>query len=519
MNGLAKDRVRVLVIGLDGATPEIMFKLAEKGDLSNIKDLISHGAYGKLKSTIPPLSPTAWASLATGVNPGKHGIYGYSVSRNVYEEGFPRISLENMGVYTIWELASLYGKKVCVISYPFTYPPKPVNGILLSGMGAPRSRNFVYPAELEKFLVDEIGYYPDYDRKCLTDEKLYDEEMNRYISGVHRAAKHFLQHFDWDLLVAVFVEPDTAQHFFWHRMDKILKCYVEMDHIVGDLVKIARSIDEKTHIFIISDHGGRPLNKLVVLNNWLIKEGWLKLRKRALSEILRKFGINRENIKRILERVRLSKIVKETGLKASWLPSKTKGIWDIDWDKTLAYAHQTYGQIFINYDKVKTREDIIRLANQIANKLKDLTDPEDGQLIVKEIYLKHQIFSGSRAYDAPDIYVVPNDGYDFIAFHPQSDMNSLILQSPRSGTHSQEGIIICNGPGIKKGLCIDASIVDIAPTVLYLLDIPIPTYIDGKPLLEILEDNLRSKHALKQLKFKERTRIKQRVKVLRKQRK
>ncbi|MBW2173068.1 MAG: alkaline phosphatase family protein, partial [Deltaproteobacteria bacterium] len=264
--------MRVYVLGLDGATFDLIAPWVSRGELPNMKRLMDEGSHGSLMSALPAHSAPSWSSFITGKNPGKHGIFDF-----------------------IWAIASRYDKKVAVVNVPMTFPPEKVNGIMISGMDAPGiDSNFTYPTALSGEIKRIIG---DYSLEAGLWSYINKGEINLAIEKQHETidkrfevTKYLMNNYPWDLFVSVFTATDRVQHAFWKYMDPghplyrpeeakkygdaILNVYRKMDHIVGYLLD---HLSEDTVLFIMSDHGaGLCSNKTLYLNNWLCKEGLLE---------------------------------------------------------------------------------------------------------------------------------------------------------------------------------------------------------------------------------------------------
>ena len=527
---------KVLVIGLDGATFNVIKPLLKQGKLPTIAKLMDEGVYGELRSVTPPISPTAWASFATGMNPGKHGIFGFTSPKG----GIPSINSAKIGTLPLWEILSIHNKRVCVISVPFTYPPKEINGVIVTGMGTPDEKSdFVFPKELKKKLI-KFGYKPDFDRKCLDSEELFDEEIGGLLEGVWQTSKYLIKELDWGFFMVVFGATDTVQHIFWKYLDekhpqyekrkvnkygnKIYEYYQKIDKVISKLIGM---VDNNTYIIIMSDHGGGPVYKRVSLNKWLENEGLLKLKTDAkrksffssVQHLLVMIGLNRENLVKIADILGLkdflSKIMRlikvDSKFILKFIPSRLHDFFEsIDWKQTVAYAKDSYGNIYLNVDKSDKQYGEIR--EKIIEKIYNLVDPESGQKVVSKVFKRENLFWGPFVNSAPDIYAAPEPGYEIIGY---TLGNSIFLPPFRSGTHTEDGIFICKGPYIKRGHKIDGlKIIDLAPTILYIFGLPIPKDMDGKVLKEIFEDesNLAKRSIIYQ---DERNEIKAKIKKLR----
>lgn len=491
---------RVLVIGLDGGTWEILKPWIDSGELPALRSLIEHGFYGHLKSTIPMFTPTAWSSFMTGMNPGKHGIMGFIIYGR---DGAPKVAsaLDRRGE-EIWTILSKYGKRVVVINVPMTYPPKPVNGVLISGFPAP-SKGFAYPPEVERWLKRE-GYRVE---AKVEYEEGREESFIRAIRDLTKKRAEvglkLMARYDWDFFAIVFSGTDRLQHALWRFLDDehprhdaaraaeyrqvIFDYYNELDRIIGKFVSEAGS---DAYTIIMSDHGFGPLHKFIHVNEWLIRLGFLKLKKNLITRfkrILYLLGVTPENMYYFMARLHLAslrrKLGRERGRKL--LERLSLSYKDVDWKRTLAFSLGAMGQIYINRTRVKQREDYLSIREQIVNALRKLTDPETGECVVEEVFVKEQVYRGPLLDRMPDIVFIPKPGY--VAFEEYEFASNKVQSVSRtiSGTHRPYGIIIVSHHSIKGPIEINppAEIIDIAPTVLRILGVPIPNIMDGKPII------------------------------------
>ena len=119
---------KVVIIGLDGATWDVLTPLMARGEMPTLRRLAEEGASGTLKSTTPPMTPTACVTLYTGVNPGKHGIIGFE---NLPKDGQTELVNSTSWRYkTIWQILSENGRRSILVGLPLTYPPQEINGIV-----------------------------------------------------------------------------------------------------------------------------------------------------------------------------------------------------------------------------------------------------------------------------------------------------------------------------------------------------------------------------------------------------
>jgi predicted AlkP superfamily phosphohydrolase/phosphomutase len=306
---------------------------------------------------------------------------------------------------------------------------------------------------------------------------------------------------------------DTSEKY----KDKILEYYKKFDAYLG---KIMDYMDDDTILIVVSDHGAGPLHKEIALNEWLKKEGYLKFKKsegvnfqRSIKKIFSKIGLDTEKIKSLFHRIGLSGYIKSSPVfLREMIPSKEPKMWDIDLEKTKAYAHQSFGQIYINQKILKSTKEYENLRTDIIKKLYELKDPDTGSNVVKKVYKKEELYSGPNLPKAPDLYVVPiNETYEYVRF----SKGGSIFSFPRlPGHHNENGILIFYGKGIKRGLKLEnVRTYDIAPTILYIMSIPILMDMDGRVLKEIFEEGL-DKRPIKYQEVDEKEKIKDKIKEL-----
>jgi len=499
---------KVFVIGLDGATFDIILPLVERGDLPTFKKLMDEGSWGNLESTIPYLTPPAWTSSVTGVNPGKHNIFEF-FKRN---ESFDSLAVNSTDRHcpAIWNVLSDHGKVVGVFNVPITYPPEPVNGFMITGMGTPlRSKDFVYPVNLKDEIEEiEKEFSKGYLSLCVDhaylnkgDEQGFLYELYDITRRQERILRYLYNKFRPDFVMTVFDELDRLQHFFWRYMDKehilydpgkpdqikmaIFDYYKLLDEIIGRLVS---TLGDDTTVVIYSDHGFGPLEKEVYINQFLKKKRLLKTKFKIEMRLL---------MKGVLNRIFKNKfIIWEDGLNTR-----------IDWTRTKAYMDALAGQsIKINqkgnekYTRESTYHDVI-------DALLSLKDPSTGETIIINIHKREDIYSGPYVPNAPDLFLECKDGY-WLSLGFKKELVSITgyyssfgselskLAVIRSGEHRREGIAIFWGKPIRCSKIEKMDIVDITPTLMYILGLKIPDYVDGRVVEEIFEPDFIKKRPI-----------------------
>jgi predicted AlkP superfamily phosphohydrolase/phosphomutase len=522
---------RVMVIGLDGATWDLITPWAQQGKLPHLAQLMAEGAHGPLASTVPPISAPAWTSFMTGVNPGKHGIYHFQEHiPNSYQARL--VSGADVKAPTIWRILSEAGKSSISVNVAMTFPPERINGIVIAGVDAPGTGSqYTYPPELAKELEDAIGEYviePGIVEH--TRRGRYDAAFQAILFALEqrcKAVEYLMSHKPWDLFVVNFRATDNIQHHFWHFMDPthplydpqgaarygdcILQVYQRLDEWIGAL---RRRLDADTALILVSDHGAGPATaKAVYFNRWLAQQGWLTFageRSRSLAGRLRAglMGFLWKSIWHYLRKW-LGKRTKDTLRRlfpTLYDRARTPASYfAIDWAHTQAYSDEFREAIWINLRGrepqgiVSPGEEYERLRREIARRLSEsLIDPETGEHIVERVYLREELYHGPYAEQAPDIFVQLREQpyYRTRLSHttrrpePVQTLSreELLEDFLPPGLHRSEGIILLAGPNIKAGVPLhNASIMDAAPTILHLLGLPVPSHMDGRVLVEALE--------------------------------
>jgi len=512
---------KFLVIGLDGATLDLIEPWANEGKLPVLANLMHKGAYGRLQSVLPVLSSAAWPSFFTGMNPGKHGLYDF-VKRVPQSYRLRPVNRENMRGRSLWRILSDSGRKVIVINVPMTYPPEPINGKLITGLGTPNYKTFTHPPELTRTLL-ERGYQTS--RKVAFGpgaEQAYLQESLAIADQNTQTALWLMNEQEWDFLMVVYREPDDMAHFFWHYMDPthplhpqekenplkdaILHYYQKVDQAIGQLLEAS---GPDTNLMIMSDHGTGAFYKGVLLNEWLRQHGWLVIKSDStLNTLPRKtfarLGLTRSNISSTLRRMKMGRFerwIKDIlGNRIELLPTTSRAEFPdaIDWQKTKAYSFGYHGQIYINLQGrepsgiVSPGDEYDQLCKEISNALLTLIDPEDGKPVVDQVVHRSQVFHGPAFEDAPDLFVIMRAlSYITIMGYEIGSKPGEVLVPPhhyQSGCHRMEGVLAMAGPAVRSAGYIgnQASLPDLAPTILHLMGFPVPEDMDGKVLGDLL---------------------------------
>jgi len=489
---------KILFIGIDGAPFDLVMKWAEQGELPNIRHLLDKGAFGELKSVLD-ITPPAWSSIYTGKNAGKHGIFDF-MHRKVGTYDFAPANSTMRDSEDIWETLSKHGLKVGVVNAPLTFPVRPVNGFLISGFLTPgKGADYTYPASLKSEIRNLAPLFHPSSANELTlnlNKDAYMEDIAEELENLVKVSKYLMKKDDYDFFAVFISETDHVQHWFWENMrnkggtsegpkdkysDVILNTYRTTDSIVGELLE---GLDDDTTVVLVSDHGGTHLGRFFQTNYFLHSIGMLNFKtdfKSTLKQALYERGITQKLYQFLRS--------KQLFLLHYLLKPITLTVSDIDWERTAAYS-SGYGQIYLN---VRGRESrgivpkrrVDEIRNFILEKLNEIRDPESGKNPIEAVYRREEIFSGPHLDEAPDILLVLSEGYE--AFPWSSIADRLFTESVnRSGTHTTHGIIIMSGKNIRTERLDGATVLDVAPTILGIMNVPIPSDFDGHVLKNAL---------------------------------
>lgn len=504
---------KVLVIGLDGATFDLIGPWAEAGHLPHLARLMAEGAWGPIQSTIPAQSAPAWTTFATGLQPGRHGIYFFlGPSRD--SRYFRPVSADSVSGRSFWDLASEQGCRAGVVNVPMTYPPKPIaaGGYVIAGMPSPDVESAFWPPELHEEIVRQFGGYSveiavSQNRGQYLDQMLEGMEMRCSV------AEHLIEHKPADLFIVVFRMIDSIMHHYWSDMDPhhplhsklgkqaipdaILSGYRTLDGAVGRLLAKAGA---DTTVFLLSDHGFRAEYWRFAVNKWLRDRGLLALRRgrasllSGASSLVRRRGV-----------LKVAKRAFRLVAGSDWFQPV---VWSsVDWPRTRV----VFGPgpaLYVNlkgrdYEGVVAPEEYEALRDQLVADLKSVRDPEKGLPIFAEVYRREEIYEGQAVERAPDLVPVPaeytTDGRRWgYGLEPFPGAPALFGHAGRfAGVHAPEGIFMARGPQIQPGEVPAVHIADMAPTVLYALGLAVPHGLDGQVRTELFDPALVAGHPVR----------------------
>jgi len=512
------DIKKMIIIGVDGATFDVIDPYIEQGEFNGFQKISENGSRSPLCSSIPPVTGPSWVSFMTGKNPGKHGIFDFVKPAKGEIKRRP-VTFKHIKSKTIWHLVSEQRKKVGVINMPLTYPPPEINGFFITGLLTPSgASDITYPAELMDEVKKNAGPYTldvwwqYYGEKGV--EKFFDDMLECTRQRI-KVMDYLMDNKEWDLFMPVFIGSDRIQHYLWQYIhpadpanltkreqfftEKIKEYFLLVD---GYINKIIDRWENDANIIVISDHGFGPLTKKMYINRWLEENQYLFLQKNRHTHLfLKKWIMKLKRFLRQYDKLNLRKYI---------LPFARRGgrasAYDflnvIDWTQTRAYsASNTEQGIYLNLQGrepdgiVAQGEEYKKLRSEIIEELRKLKDPETGEPVISHIYTKEELYNGPLTDNAPDIIFFVKEG-EYLA---DVQLKDRIFEDANWtsgwGTHRLHGILMGYGPDIrKKGNVQNAHIMDLAPTILRLMNIPVPSDMDGKILEGMIEEDFLRKH-------------------------
>ncbi|HUB73230.1 MAG TPA: alkaline phosphatase family protein [Solirubrobacteraceae bacterium] len=460
---------RVAVIGLDCAEPQLVFE-RWRAQLPNLSRLMERGAWGPLLSVDPPITVPAWSCMTSGRDPGELGIYGF---RNRTAHDYSSMAVADsraVAVERLWDHFARAGMHSIVIGVPQTSPPVPVNGELVSCFltGDTRRDSYTHPPELRAEIESLVGSYK------VDVRSFRSEERDRILAEVYEmteqrftVARHLLDSRPWDFFMMVEIGLDRMHHAFWrfldpehprfepeHRYrDAVRNYYIYLDEEIGELLE---RFDEQDTVMVVSDHGARPMEGAICVNEWLVQEGYLVLEQPPAGGALTPFGEAR-----------------------------------VDWSRTRAWGEGGYYcRLCLNVagrepQGIVAPEQVEPLLDELAAKLEALGGP-DGEPIGTRTFRPRELWREQNGIP-PDLVVYFGD----LGWRSNGSLGHgrhWTFENdtgPDDANHDRDGLCILTGPGVVPGRREDLVIYDIAPTVLAQAALPADEAMRGRVLAEV----------------------------------
>jgi len=429
-------RRRVFVLGLDGMPRRLLLEETRAGRWPHLAALLGEGSISSMRSSLPPVSSTAWTTFFTGQDAGGHGVFGFTDLRDD-GHGYVFPNLEHVRSSTIWDLAAKGGKRSFVLNVPGTYPARPLEGVMVSGFVAPSIERAVSPpGELD--WLRRSGYRIDLDAWATRGSfDRLEEDLFTTLDRRRAAIHHLLERDDWDLFIAVVTETDRLYHFHWNSfeagdprvVDLFRRFHAAVDELVGSIVD---ALPPGTELVMLSDHGFTTERVDVSTNAWLQERGYLAFEDDEPTDL------------------------------SSIQPSST------------VYSLAP-GRFYVNRAGTRPRgsvtpERVPQVLDRLLADLDGLRDPESGELVYGEAVLREDAYRGPETPRAPDLVLSLKPGYELKA--PPG--RGPVLRPPAeglAGMHDADGCILyARGRELRPG---PHDLHDLAPTIAALLDLDV----------------------------------------------
>jgi predicted AlkP superfamily phosphohydrolase/phosphomutase len=491
------------VIGLDSATFDVVDPMLEAGELPNLARACREGARGVLRSTTHPLTPHAWSTIVTGVNAGRHGIWDFT-ERD--ESGY-QLRLVNGSFRrapAVWDRLRRSGRRLGIVNVPFTWPAPEVDGFAIAGFdAAAREQGLTSPASVGEELRRKYGSLELDNRFPIVNGRFDLDLVRRAAEQKLEIVEWLAERFDPELLFVVFMAADHVHHVCWREWEAdglespVADVYRVLDEAVGRLAELSGT---DANLMIVSDHGAGPLHGVVNLNAWLAREGFLAYASGGGVMGRKLLGDALELRRHLPERWRYA--AKQRLPKLRERAQERSDYAVLDWSQTRAFSYGTFGNIVVNVrgreaqGVVEPGEEYERVRDEIAERIAGLRGP-GGEPIVADVHRREDLFQGPELDKVPDL-LVEFDRYAWLGkgnlkSRPDSLWDRIEIEDSQHsyvGSHRHEGIAVLAGPAVAQGASLSGELVDVAPTLLYLLGEPIPSDLEGRVLFEALRPEL-----------------------------
>jgi len=493
-------RPAVLLLGLDGATFDVLEPLFQDGTMPFLAGLRDRAACGPLASTPHPISPAAWASAITGRQPGHHGVFDFvRVDQDNSRPAYTLVTSADLRCASIFEIASCHGRRVTALNFPCMFPPPQVNGVVVPGY-VPWSYlgRAVHPREIFPRLKEEAGLdlrllAVDWDMERRAIQGLPKDELARW-AELHiireeqwfRMTRFLIERCPADLTAVVFDGIDRLQHLCLHLLQlpaedsdraseraraMCIRYFRRLDEYLAELVAL---VGPDAYVLVVSDHGAqRAGDRIFYVNVWLEQQGYLRWADRVPTDEAGRLAMDGNTESTVL--------FNWAATTAAALTSSSNAI--------IIRRAERPGDPGIPPDRY------IAFRDRLATQLLQATDPETGERIVERVLVRDEAFPGAACADAPDLTLkLKSPGFISVL---RADATVRPRPAPY-GTHHPTGIFMLAGSGVRATRSLAGlSVADVAPSVLHALGLPIPQDMDGKPALAAYEPSHLERHPLR----------------------
>jgi predicted AlkP superfamily phosphohydrolase/phosphomutase len=474
----------VIVLGWDSATFDVIDPLVEAGRLPVLSGLMKGGFRAPLRSTWPPMTDCAWTSAFTGRNPGAHGIFGsWYRAPGRYECRY--YSSRDRKAPALWELTD--GVRYLVWNVPMTFPPSSIDGVMVSGYGAPPGSRFCAPDGVQDEIAGRWPLSDLLDRAPHGRLGSFLEDLTRGLKTQAEALPRMIEETGAVCAVAVWPHIDRAQHFFWQFRGRdhdlagaVERVYEAMDQATGAVVEAFPEAD----VIVVSDHGAGTLHGDVNMGAWLTRAGFASYEKKSRRSLSSVAWMLPPRIRTFARRI-------APGLARRTMAATLAGqLGPFDWPATKAFVG-FHGDLWLNIEgrepqPAVSRAEADEVLAELGDALLQITDPRRGRPVFSAVHRRDDIYAGPAAYLAPDLVLDSWPAGYRIAPGREPTEDVVISPSPLAGVHEPWsadhrplGIFVAAGPRIAGGAAAELSLYDVCPTALALLETAVPEGLDG----------------------------------------
>lgn len=482
---------KVLLVGLDGTSWRLLEPWLEMEKLPAIARLLKQGAHGTLLSTIPCRTSPALPTLYTGKNPGALGVFDFTMSDGTL------VKSQDIEYKAIWDVLGEFGYKSCIVNLSTIYPPQKVNGIMVSGACPFRDSEYTYPKKVQ---AQTQGFHVGASKLKAIWAGVRNgapsavEELGALLNRRYSVFKGLALADDFDFLLLWISQTDIIQHFCWGKPNLMLDLFQEVDRVLADML-----VSFPDHVLlIVSDHGFDGFyDKAFHVNAWLMQQGYLKMSGGELGNWLWPWTyslasklIPRKRLLSLWRRFRRSREqnAEKPGAQSRLAHDFYRKLPGVDWGGSVAFLDQDWGIRILDENIAPEMYDGI--VTDIVQKLKALRD-RNGERVVKGVWRREEIYSGKYLKEIPDIVFLSTNGYVPKGAIVRQVFSPEPLPKGKKADHSfaRDGILAAFGPGVAQGRRITgAEILDLAPTILHIMDVDVPVGMDGRVLGELFEE-------------------------------
>ena len=492
---------RLIVLGWDSATFDVVDPLVAEGRLPALSALMGDGFRAPLRSTWPPMTDCAWTSAFTGHNAGRHGLFG-SWYRAPGAYACTYFSARDRLTPAVWDAEG--DARWLVWNVPMTFPPAPIEGVMVAGYGAPPGARFCSPAGFQEALADRRPLDDLVDRAPHGSLESFLDDLLRGLEAQAEALPWAIRESGADCALAVWPHVDRAQHFFWrfrgtdHRLANAVDLvYEAMDEATG----IVRDRFPDADVLVVSDHGAGALEGDVNLGSWFVETGRAVYGTRKPSPLLRTAWALPPKVRRRARRMAPGAARRAMGA------TLTGQLGAFDWGATRAFAG-FHSDVWVNLEGREPAGTVSEaeadgFVDELRTELLSIEDPRSGKRVFAGAHRRAELFSGPAAHLAPDLMLDSwGAGYRVAPGREASD--TVIAPAPLAGVgeawsadHRPVGIWVGAGPHIARGRGRELSLLDVAPTVLALLERPVPEGLDGEVAIPAIDAGWLERHPVR----------------------